>query len=74
MSSTSDGSAAAFDAQVRTGGDAGDSRADYRRELVEQLEGEVALMEEKLTGWKESLAAKKAELKEARSAAKRGDE
>lgn len=54
-----------------------DEEADLRRrqntERVDQLEGEVAAIEDKLTGWKDALTAKKAELKEARSA-KKGDE
>ena len=48
-------------------------RRQQRAELVAQLEAEVAAVEEKLSGWKEALSAKKAELREARSA-KKGDE
>ena len=48
-------------------------RRQQRAELVDQLEAEVAAVEEKLSGWKEALSAKKAELREARSA-KKGDE
>jgi hypothetical protein len=50
-----------------------DVRRRQNTERVDQLEGEVAAIEDKLTGWKDALTAKKAELKEARSA-KKGDE
>jgi Skp family chaperone for outer membrane proteins len=62
---------AAHDATVETGPPDPDHAVRERRQAyVAQLEAEVAAIEEKLAGWRDALAAKKAELKQAR----RGEE
>lgn len=43
-----------------------------REEYVAQLQSEVAAIEAKMSGWREALAAKKDELKQARAAARKG--
>lgn len=62
---------AALDAKVVTGPpEADDAFAVRRREYVEQLEAEIAAIEEKMAGWRDALAGKKAELKQARAESK----
>jgi hypothetical protein len=70
---TSDNGNGAFTGPSLTDDEEADLRRRQNTQRVDQLEGEVAAIEDKLTGWKDALAAKKAELKEARSA-KKGDE
>lgn len=62
--STSNGSGGAADASVSLG----DAIADRVRSYAAQLEAEIEAIEEKLSGWRDALAAKKDELKQARAA------
>lgn len=54
--------------------DSVDPRAAFYREqadaYIEQLEAEVAVIEEKITGWRATLAAKRDELRTAKADAK----
>ena len=54
-----------------------DEEAAYKRRLAteaaDQADAEVDRLEEKLAGWKDALAAKKAEAKQLRAEAKRLD-
>lgn len=55
-----------------------DEEADHRRRLAEayadQADAEVAAIEEKLAGWKQALADKKAEAKQLRTEAKKASD
>lgn len=70
---TASASGEAFDATVQIGPpEPANVSAARRQEYVTQLEAEIAVIEEKMSGWRDALAAKKAELKQARAESKEG--
>jgi hypothetical protein len=71
MPTSANGAGAAPDASVETGPEqpAEASRA-IAEQLADQADAEVEAIEEKLAGWKQALADKKAEAKRLRAAVK----
>lgn len=73
MSSSSNGSGAASDAEVRTGGEADDQRARALREqLADEAEAAVKLREQTIKDLQESLKVAKAEAKRLRAETGKG--
>lgn len=73
MSGSGDGSGAAYDVQVRTGGEAEDPRSKaLRKQIADEAEAAIGLREQTIKDLQESLKTAKAEAKRLRAEAEKG--